>query len=145
MEATKIKRNMTDKRHGNYVKCKWCGRIIYIEPRKIGKNNFCSYYCYVEDRKGQKAHPNTIIGLRKGTELRRSQKGKKWEEIFGEEKAKIAHKKDHERKIKEWRNLEYRERQMKYRTPDRFIKIREKIDPIKRKENMSRIAKRYNK
>lgn len=130
-------------RTGKLAKCKQCSANFWLMKCLEGKRFFCSYDCYVKWRKGKKAHPNTLVGLKKGVELRKNQKGKKWEQIFNN--PELAHKKDHERKIKEWKNLEYREKQMKYRTPEIMDKVRAKVNPIKRKENLSKIAKKYNK
>ena len=135
--------NWDSLRTGRYERCKQCGKSFWLMKCKEGIRFFCSYECYVKWRKGKKAHPNTLIGLKKGVELRKSQKGKKWEQMFSNPKE--AHKKDHLRKIKEWGNLDYREKQMKHRTPEIMNKVRAKVNPTKRKENLSKIARKYNK
>jgi hypothetical protein len=79
-----IMTNWDDLRTGRYEKCKYCSANFYLIPCLEGKRFFCSYDCYIKWRKGKKAHPNTLMGLKKGVELRKKQKGKKWEEIFKE-------------------------------------------------------------
>ena len=128
---------------GRYEKCKECSAKFWLMKCLEGKRFFCSYGCYVKWRKGKKAHPNTLIALKKGVELRKQQKGKKWEDIFNNPEE--AHKKDRERKLKEWKDLEYRKKQMRYRTPEIMDKVRAKVNPEKRRLQMSKIGKEYNK
>jgi len=126
---------------GVYKNCLTCKKKIYVKPCLKSRNSFCSKLCFNKWQKGKLMSDGKSC-FKKGNIP--FNKGKKWEEVYGEEKTNELKIKQSIKKKEEWKDLSFREKSMVSRSPKKLKKFREKAKKW-REEHKEELNERLNK
>ena len=126
-------------RKGKEYPCFWCEKKIYrtASGLKKSKHVFCSQACHYSWRKGKIIAPEETL-FKKGQKP--FNKGKNYEELYGDEKGQEMREINRKARLDNWKDLDYRKRQMKSRTPEKLKEFRRKgLEYSKSPENIKRL------
>jgi hypothetical protein len=115
--------------------CFTCGKKVYRSDAMIkAKRNqhiFCSSKCNYTYRKGKIVSPTQFLFQKGQTPWN---KGKNWNEMYGKEKAEKLRKIQSEKKKRDWETLNFREKSMKSRVPEKLINFRKGGEKVRKKK-----------
>lgn len=124
-------------KNGKYFSCFWCNQRVYRTKCQIHKHVFCSKKCNNYWRKGKIISPKQFL-FKKGCVP--FNKGKTSEELYGTKRAKELKDINRKQREKNWKDLDYRENQMKSRSEEKLKNFRKEGKKYARsKKNINRL------